>query len=181
MKHSFILIIFTIITYSCANNAPRRPVVRKTSSFMNESVSFNKSLIAEEEDAFKMLMKRDSLSTYITSPNGFWYKLERKDSIMYLPKFGDKLSYTYEVYTINDHIIYSFDEVGKQLYVVDQQEIIQGLRDGLKLMNEGDFVTFLFPSHKVYGYLGDQKKIGINQPLIFKVQLNKINKKNENN
>ena len=48
-------------------------------------------------------------------------------------------------------------------------------------MSEGDFATFLFPSHKVYGYLGDQKKIGINQPLIFKVQLNKINRKDENN
>ncbi|VAW22769.1 hypothetical protein MNBD_BACTEROID04-1927, partial [hydrothermal vent metagenome] len=41
--------------------------------------------------------------------------------------------------------------------------------------------TFLFPSHKVFGYLGDQKKIGVNQPLIYKVQLNKINRKNESN
>ncbi len=181
MKHSFILIILLFITYSCANTTPRRPIVRKTSSFMKESVSFNKSLIADEENAFKILMKQDSLNSYANSPNGFWYKFEKKSTTMYLPKFGDELLYTYEVYTINDRIIYSLDEVGEQVYVVDQQEIIQGLRDGLKLMSEGNFVTFLFPSHKVYGYLGDQKKIGINQPLIYRVQLNKINRKDENN
>lgn len=181
MKNSFILIIISLILYSCGNTTPRRPVVRKTSSFMKESVLFNKSLIAEEENALKMIIKLDSLSNYITSPNGFWYKFERKDSVMYLPKFGDKLSYTYEIYDLNDSIIYTASEIGEQLYIVDQQEIIEGLRDGLKLMCEGDFTTFLFPSHKVYGYLGDQKKIAINQPLIFKVQLHKINKKNENN
>ena len=48
-------------------------------------------------------------------------------------------------------------------------------------MHEKDEVTFLFPSHKVFGYLGDENKIGINQPLIYKVKLNKINKKNESN
>ena len=48
-------------------------------------------------------------------------------------------------------------------------------------MNEGDEVTFLFPSHKLYGYIGDKNKIDINQPLIYKVQLIKINKKNESN
>ena len=48
-------------------------------------------------------------------------------------------------------------------------------------MGEGDVATFLFPSHKVYGYIGDDNKIEINQPLIYKVQIIKINKKNESN
>jgi gliding motility-associated peptidyl-prolyl isomerase len=181
MKHSFILIIISLILFSCRNTVPRRPIVRKTSSFMKESVLFNKSLIAEEENAFKIKMKLDSLNTYVASTNGFWYKFEQKDSAIYLPKFGDELLYRYEVYDINDTIIYTVEEIGEQVYIVDQQEIIEGLREGLKLMSEGDFVTFLFPSHKVYGYLGDQKKIAINQPLIYKVQLIKIEKKNENN
>jgi len=181
MKHSFLLIICSLLLYSCGNNAPRKPIVRKTSSFMEESVSFNKSLIAEEEKLFQQLMKNDSLSTYITSSNGFWYKFEQKSTSKYVPKFGDKLFYTYEIYNINNTIIYTSEEIGEQTYVVDQQEIIEGLRSGLKLMTEKDVVTFLFPSHKVFGYLGDQKKIDINQPLIYKVQLIKIEKKDESN
>jgi len=181
MKHSIFLFIISLILFSCGKPIPRKPIVRKTTSFMKESISFNKSLIADEEKAFKIIMEQDSLSTYIASSNGFWYKFEQKNSMQYLPKFGDKLSYTYEVYNLDNTIIYTSEEIGEQQYVVDQQEIIEGLRNGLKLMNQGDIVTFLFPSHKVFGYLGDQKKIRVNQPLIYKVQLNKINKKNESN
>ena len=49
-------------------------------------------------------------------------------------------------------------------------------------MKEGEVITFLFPSHKAYGYTGNDK-IEPNQPLIYTVQLLKINKlsKNENN
>ncbi|NLP58396.1 gliding motility-associated peptidyl-prolyl isomerase GldI [Lutibacter sp. B1] len=181
MKNSFILFSLFLILVSCINPVPRKPVARKTSSFMKESVSFNKSLNAAEEKDFLLLIKNDSVSNYITSPNGFWYKYNLKGNKVYYPKFGDKVLYTYEVYDINGNIIYDFNEIGEKSYVIDQQEIIEGLRNGLKLMNEGEVVTFLFPSHKVYGYLGDNNKININQPLIYKVQLNQINKKNESN
>lgn len=181
MKYSALLFLSLLMLISCAKNVPRKPVVRKTSTSMKESISFNKSLIADEENIFKALMEQDSLSTYKTSSNGFWYKLDSINSNSDLPKFGDKLTYTYEVYDLNNAIIYSTDEIGQLTYFVDQQEIIEGLRNGLKLMRENEIATFLFPSHKVFGYLGDQKKIAINQPLIYKVQLIKINKKNESN
>jgi gliding motility-associated peptidyl-prolyl isomerase len=148
---------------------------------MNESVELNKKLNDIEENAFLKLMKLDSLSTYHNSSNGFWYTYINSTSNKYLPKFGDKLLYTYSVFNLDHEIIYSFENIGEKSYVVDQQEIEEGLRNGLKLMKEGEVVTFLFPSYKMFGYLGDQNKISPNQPLIYKVQLNKIIKKNEEN
>ena len=38
-------------------------------------------------------------------------------------------------------------------------------------MKKNETVTFLFPSHIAYGYHGDNKKIGTNQPLICTVTL----------
>ena len=35
-------------------------------------------------------------------------------------------------------------------------------------------VTFIFPSHMAFGYHGDNKKIGTNEPLICTVTLNDI-------
>ncbi len=177
MKNSIFLYISIFVLVSCVNSIPRKPVLQKTSSFINESVLLNKRLNALEKKEFKELIKQDSLYNYSSSPNGFWYKYNYKSTNTYLPKFGDILTYTYQVYNLNNTIIYSEEEIGQQTYAVDQQEIIEGLRNGLKLMNKGDIVTFLFPSHKAYGYLGDENKIGRNQPLIYKVQLNKINKK----
>ena len=55
------------------------------------------------------------------------------------------------------------------------------MQHGLKLMKEEEEVVFLFPSFTAFGYTGNQEKIGINQPLIYKVKLNKINRENESN
>jgi hypothetical protein len=69
--------------------------------------------------------------------------------------------FDYEIKT-NENIIYSELELRPQVYRVDKQEIMMGLRDGIKLMHRNE--KFLFPSHMGYGYHGD-KKIGVNQPL----------------
>ncbi|MBK5210183.1 MAG: gliding motility-associated peptidyl-prolyl isomerase GldI [Flavobacteriaceae bacterium] len=181
MKYKYFLYIFLGLLVSCANPIPRKPVLRKTSTFLNESVILNKTMNASEENVFRALMEKDSLTEYLASPNGFWYTFNQKNEDSYLPKIGDQLFYTYDVFDTNNYLIYSAEEVGELTYIVDKQEIVEGLRNGLKLMSVGDVVTFLFPSHKAYGYTGDSNKIEINQPLIFKVQLIKINNKNESN
>ncbi len=144
---------------------------------MEKSVTFNKTINEIEENNFKEIISLDSLNIYIPSSLGFWYTILNKSNEDYFPKPADKVVYTYEVFDLNNSKIYSEDEVGIKEYVVDKQEIIEGLRDGLKLMNEGDVVKFLFPSYKLYGYLGDANKIDINQSLIYKVKLIKINRK----
>lgn len=181
MKIKILSLLFLTLLVSCMQPKPRKPVTVKTTSFMEASVSFNKALNENEERVFHEIIAKDSLSNYISSPSGFWYKYNTKSTNLYTPKFGDQLLYTFDVLNLENNIIYSAQETGLQTYVVDQQEIVEGLRNGLKIMHEGDDATFLFPSHKVFGYLGDENKIGINQSLIYKVQLIKINKKNENN
>ena len=57
---------------------------------------------------------------------------------------------------------------------MDQQELFSGLREGLKLMKEGESISFIFPSQKAYGYYGDSDKIGPNVPLICDVSLLKL-------
>jgi gliding motility-associated peptidyl-prolyl isomerase len=134
-----------------------------------------------EEELFEEFIAKDSLTDYIVSSSGFWYTYNFKSANDYSPQLGDEVIYTFEVLDLDQNVIYSFEEIGEKSYFVDQQTLEEGLRIGLKLMHEGDFVTFLFPSHKVFGYLGDENKIGIHQPLIYKVKLNKISRKNESN
>ncbi len=181
MRLSFYSYFLILMMLSCNNPQPRKPILRKSSSTMQESVQYNKSLIAIQENIFKELMKTDSLNNYIASDYGFWYSFNLKTENTYFPKTEDEVLYSYEIFDVNNQLIYSENEIGIQSYIVDKEEVVEGLREGLKLMNVGDNATFLFPSHKVFGYLGDQNKIRVNQPLIYKVQLIKINKKNESN
>ena len=79
----------------------------------------------------------------------------------------------YEIKDINGDIIYSGLELRPQTYYVDKEaKTIIGLRHGIKLMRKNEKVTFLFPSHMAYGYHGDNKRIGTNEPLICTVTLN---------
>lgn len=162
------------LLFACSNPEPRKPIIRKTSSFMNESIERNKVLIQLEEELLKQKMDRDSLHTYVNSEHGFWYYYEKKDTLNFkTPVKGDEVVFSYEIKDLRDSIIYSKEELGIRNYLVDKEDLLTGLQEGIKLMKEGEIVTFLFPSYLAFGYTGFEK-IQTNQPLIFTVQLNKI-------
>ena len=161
---------------SCNNQQARKPVSYSSGTFMKESVARNKKLIASEEAKIEAIMKSDSASEYIASPKGYWYKYEvkstSKDSLY--PKKGDVAYFDYEVKDLDGNVIYTELELRPQVYLVDKQNIMMGMRDGIKLMKKGEKVSFLFPSHMGYGYHGDDRRIGHNQPLLTTITLRDI-------
>ena len=173
MKNKIYTLLLLVII-ACAQPQPRKPIVKKTSTFLNESIERNKAINKAEENIFKSLMKVDSLNTYIASSNGFWYYYNKRDTVeTRFPVRGDEIVYEYQINNVNGELIYSKEELGVRNYLVDKQELITGLQDGLKLMKVDEEVTFLFPSHKAYGYAG-YKNITGNQPLIYKVKVKEI-------
>jgi len=171
MKYNIVLFMIIGLLLSCTKPKARKPIVQKTSSFLKESIERNKVINKSEEKAFLEIIKSDTLHEYISSENGFWYYYNTKNSIPTpLPKSGDEVNYTYVIKDINGVIIYNAEELGARNYVIDKQELITGLQEGLKLLQKGEAITFLFPSHKAYGYSG-YKKINSNQPLIYTVTL----------
>lgn len=175
MKNSIlfvVVIIIIIIISSCKEPIARKPVSSKGDTFFKESIELNKKLNAEEEEMIKNYIKSDSLTHYITSPHGFWYTYIAKDTLMQQPiKKGDLVSFSFEVNDFNDLNIYPLQE---KSYRVDEEILIQGLQDGIKLLKENDEVIFLFPSYKAYGYQGDKKKISGRQSLKYRVKINSI-------
>lgn len=150
----------------------RRPISRTSGTFMKKSAERNKKLVASEEDQIKAIMKNNPTVEYFTSSKGYWYSYQTMNEVDTLsPKRGDIAFFDYEIKDVDGNIIYSELELGPQTYYVDKQEIMMGLRDGIKLMHKNETVNFLFPSHMGYGYHGDNKKIGVNQPLLCTVTL----------
>ena len=177
MKNKIFALVLLVIV-ACAQPQPRKPVVKKTSTFLTESIERNKAINKAEEGVFRSIMDTDSINTYIASSNGFWYYYNKRDTVnTRLPVRGDEVIFDYQINNVNGELIYSKEELGERNYLVDKQELITGLQDGLKLMKEGEEVTFLFPSHKAYGYSG-YKNITGNQPLIYKVKLKEIKTSN---
>ena len=176
-----LLALFLIISLaSCKSPEARYPVSQKSGSYIDESVARNKKLVAQEEQYIKNLMAEDSTTSYQASADGFWYYYNTKvaDSITNdKPEFGDIVDFEYSISSIDGQTIYAEGEKPRRTYAMDQEKLFSGLRQGLKLMKEGETVTFLFPSHKAFGYYGDKEKIGTNMPIITKVTLYNIEKK----
>lgn len=166
--------LFCISFSACKQHQDaRRPVSRASGVFMKKSVERNKKLIATEEDRIQAVMKKNPNISYFASTKGYWYSYEtRNTSDTLTPKKGDIAFFNYELKDLEGNVFYSEVELRPQVYRVDKQEIMTGLREGIKLMRKNERVNFLFPSHIAYGYHGDNKKIGPNQPLICTVTLN---------
>ncbi len=175
---TILLIGITII--SCSKQQARKPVSQTSGTFMKESIERNKKLIAAEEQLIERIIANDTLREYIASSKGYWYKYEVKtENDTVFPTRGDIVYFNYEIRNLNNKIIYTKEELKPQRYFVDKENIMMGLRDGIKLMKKGETVTFLFPSHMGFGYHGDNEKISSNEPLICSVTLNDIKKETQ--
>lgn len=164
-----------LFMFSCKTPEARKPVSKNSGSFIDQSIHRNKELSAKEEARIERIIKQDTLNNYIASAGGFWYFYQKKDSVSNItPQFGDKVSFNYNVSDLNGNSIYSKTELDTISYMIDKEELFLGLREGLKLMKEGETVTFVFPSYQAYGYYGDNYKIGTNIPLVTEVTLNTI-------
>jgi len=169
-----IILFVVIITFaSCKQQQARMPVSRSSGTFMKESAARNKKLIAGEEGKIDSIIKSNPKTKYLASKKGYWYYyVTRNERDTLRPKKGDVAEFDYEIMDLKGNVVYSDVELRPQTYVVDKQNIMMGLRDGIKLMRKNEKVTFLFPSHMAYGYRGDTKRIQSNQPLIVTVTLN---------
>jgi gliding motility-associated peptidyl-prolyl isomerase len=176
-----ILLIGALIFTSCSKQQARKPISQSSGSFMRESAERNKKLISGEETKIDSIIKSDPNTKYIASQKGYWYRYDVKNTVDTLrPKKGDVANFNYEIKDLDGHVIYSELELKPQVYHVDkEQKIIMGLRHGIKLMRKNETVTFLFPSHMGYGYHGDDRRIGHNQPLICTVTLTDFNPENK--
>ena len=129
-------------------------------------------MIAGEEAEIARVIRQNKNVKFIASTKGFWYSYivtNSKDTLT--PKKGDVALFDYEVKDLKGRVIYSKSELGPQTYFIDKQNIMSGLREGIKLMHRKEKVNFLFTSHIAYGYHGDNKKIGTNKPLLCIVTL----------
>ncbi|HZH69239.1 MAG TPA: gliding motility-associated peptidyl-prolyl isomerase GldI [Flavobacteriaceae bacterium] len=169
------ILLLLIFVAACKSPEARRPVQVKSGSSVKTSVERNKELYAAEEMVLKAIMQEDTLNNYLNSEYGFWYYYVNDNTeATQTPEFGDLLEFVYDIKDIYGNTIYSKKELGKISYRMDKEEIITGLREGLKLMHEGETITFIFPSYKAYGYYGDMERIGANMPIVSTVTLHNI-------
>lgn len=178
MKHNWILFLAVLLLVTCKEPEARRPVTQKTSTILTETLNQNKKLIAAETKMIENYIAIDSAKTYLTSSFGFWYVYDTKvEDDNNTPEIGDVVEIEYDLQDINGTIIYSKEELGIKTYSIDKEDFIPALQEGIKLMKVGETITFVIPSHRGFGLVGDENRIGINKTLKSTVTLKSIKEK----
>lgn len=177
MKINCILVAVLIFLVSCEPTTARKPVERKKRSDLDKTVAINKKMFALEQERMQAYIQLDSANNYSNSHKGFWYAKLAKSDDSPQPVKGDIVSYEQEITALDGTVLYAKNELGIQTYVVDKEHVVKGVKEGIKLMREGEEVKFIFSSFVAYRVNGDpNQKIGINEPIICTIKLLKINK-----
>src|SRR5690554_6605934 len=144
-----VLVGFSLL--SCADREEaRRPVTHGSGSFLKQSIEIGKELVSEEEEIFDSIIKANPDKEYILSQKGYWYTLlEESETENYLPKVGDLVYFDSEIYSVSGDTIYRKGELQTREYMVDKEEIIIGLRDGLKRLKKGEKAQFRSEERRV--------------------------------
>tara|TARA_B100000686_G_C16805968_1_gene990458 strand:- start:3566 stop:4090 length:525 start_codon:yes stop_codon:yes gene_type:complete len=174
VKNKFIVIIFLL--FACHEIVPRRPVNKMKSTFISQSAKLNKNRLLIEQKLFQKVIKLDPKKDFLYSPMGFMYSILEKKENKTKPVKGDLVEIKYKIEDINKNLLYSEEELNNLVFLVDREEIIPALREGVKVLSVGETGIFLFPSYLCYGYQGDFEKIAPNQPLRITIKLLSLTK-----
>src|SRR5690606_36479397 len=141
--------LLVVVIVSCEGQEARHPIKKHSGSFIKESAVKNKEIYEKERQFLENLIAQDSSNNYIVSDHGFCCIYYTKGTPYTLhPDVGIRVRFTHDIPTIRDDTVMSEEENGIQDYRIDQsnQELFSGILQGLNLMQEGEKVTFLFPS-----------------------------------
>lgn len=142
---------------------------------MEFSQDINKMILNEDNELIEYYIE-DSDQQFVKTSFGFWISNQGK-STESMASLGDMIKYEYEVMDFEEKIIYSKEENGIKQTILGKENLPRGLHASLQLIEEGDSATALYPSFLAYGGYGDQNKVGSNMPLIFKIKVLDIQKK----
>ncbi len=180
MKKTLTLLLFSVAFLSllsgCRQVEARRPITYNSASTTKISVEDNKKLYDAEENAIEEIIAKEGVK-YERSNNGFYYLYHVKiDSVSAKPRFGDEVTFEYDIVSLTGDTIYFKDELSPLTKSMEQEYgIFRGMRETLKLMKVGEEMSVYYPSYMGYGYYGDEDRIGTNIPFKSRVKLLGIN------
>lgn len=157
------------------NNEERKSPVSKQ-DYSEALIKLNKKDLTKEDSEIHDYIKRYGWSMKRTG-TGLWYMIYMQgDGPKAKP--GDIVTINYDVGLLNGIECYSSDSEGPMVFELGKNDKINGLEEGILLMNKGDKAKLIVPSHLGFGLLGDMDKIPIKSTLVYDLEIIELKPKN---
>jgi len=171
MKRFFIFcFIVAVVLGSCRRKYPEDKNINGNEE--EKMLDVNRAVVHDEAKAIEEFISRHGWKMQM-SGTGLHYQVYEKGTGA-LANDSSILSVAYKVYLLDGTLCYEADESHPLKLITGKGQQINGLEEGLMMMNEGARARFVIPNHLAYGITGDQDKIPPASALYYDVHLVKI-------
>ncbi len=148
---------FLLISFVACDTAPEekdKPIEWST----KESTNMHKELALEEEIAIDLFLAQHADWKMTKTGSGLQYYIYEKGNGA-KAKVGDLAQVEYAITLLDGTKCYQTASDEVEEFQIDKADIETGIQEGVKLLNKGDRVKFIIPSHLAHGLIGDMNKI----------------------
>ncbi len=161
--------LILLSAHSCKEEKQQKKEIQTEREINEKLIEFNKNKLKAEDEIIDDYVKENypDLETTDTGLRYYIYDIEEGD----LAKNEEVAVVSYRIERLNGELLYSTEESGPVHIRIGHEDVPSGLHEGLMYMSSGDSALFIMPSHRAYGFTGDQSSIPQNAFLIYHVEL----------
>lgn len=179
LRNSFFLLLLISFTFCGSPKEEKKVYKVSENSLKNQFIEANKQVVQKENDDMDSYVSSHKMP-FIKTTSGlryYVYKASAKgDSIT----DGDEITMEFTVSLLDGTECYSSKTKGPKTFIVGAENLESGIHRGVKLIKNGDKAIILIPSHLAHGLLGDMNKIPPQMPIVYDVEITKVNKLKNN-
>jgi FKBP-type peptidyl-prolyl cis-trans isomerase len=134
-----------------------------------ELIEVNKQMVSDESDKIDRYIELKGLETQKTE-RGLMYEIIESNDDSVTGRSGNLATIQYRAFLLDStEVAFSLPDDPLR-FKIDQDDVVSGLHEGLKLLSVGDSARFILPSHLAYGLTGSEN-VPPKSALVYEVRL----------
>lgn len=140
----------------------------------DESIEMNAQFSEDEKAEIELFLSTHQDWKMTETGTGLRYMVYQKSEATDSVRVGDVVTVDFEISLLSGEICYTSEKNGPESFMVEKSDIESGLHEGVQYLTTGDKAKFIIPSHAAHGLIGDTDKIPPLSPVIYDIELSKI-------
>lgn len=140
----------------------------------DQSINMNSEFAAIEDEEINLFLETHQDWKMTETGTGLRYVIYKKGDSTRTPIVGNNVTVDFEISLLSGEVCYSSSKNGAESFLVEKSDIESGLHEGIQYLSVGDKAKFILPSRAAHGLIGDTDKIPPLSPVIYDIELLKI-------
>lgn len=174
MKYS--LLFATIIWMGCTSNpSPPSEAEHMSPTQMREAlIERNRTVLSQQRNRIEQYIKEQKLPME-RSGTGMYYRFISGGPAVKMVQDEDDVAVRYQLNLLNGNLIYEASPQPEFFVVGKDDRILLGVHEAVKLMQPGDSIFAILPSHLAFGVGGDLDQVPTEAVIALHLKLLSIN------